>query len=64
MLHDLAGIDPDKPLGGPSESPSLWMMIGVAMAIQENGLTSIDYFAMLRGWELCRHSTSEITCSP
>jgi len=39
LLHDLAGIDPDKPLGGPSESPSLWMMIGVAMAIQENGLT-------------------------
>jgi len=50
----LTGIDPDKPLGIPSESPSVWMMVGVAMAIQENGLTSIDYFAMLRGWELCR----------
>ena len=48
----LTGIDPDKPLGIPSESPSVWMMVAVAMAIQENGITSIDYFAMLRGWEL------------
>ena len=48
----LTGIDPDKPLGIPKESPSVWMMVAVAMAIQENGITSIDYFAMLRGWEL------------
>lgn len=70
----LTGIDPDKPLGNPSESPSVWMMVGVAMAIHENGLmkreqsdaeredcratlndiTLIDYFAMLRGWELLK----------
>lgn len=50
----LTGIDPDKPLGIPSESPSVWMMVGVAMAIQENGMESLDYFAMLKGWDLCR----------
>jgi hypothetical protein len=30
------------------------MMVGTAMAIQENGTTSLDYFAMLRGWEMSR----------
>ena len=48
----LTGIDPDEPIGIPSEQPARWMMIGVAMAIQENGIGSLDYFAMLRGWEL------------
>ena len=73
----LTGIDPDEPIGIPSEHPARWMMVGVAMAIQENGLikreqsdarissaecedgrpkvngtSSIDYFAMLRGWEM------------
>ena len=55
----LTGIDPDKPLDSPSESPSVWMMVGAAMAIQENGITSIDYFAMLRGWELCRQDVQK-----
>ena len=50
----LTGIDPDDPIGIPSEQPSRWMMLGAAMAIQENGTTSLDYFAMLRGWEMCR----------
>ena len=49
----LTGISPDEPLGIPSEQPARWMMVGMAMAIQENGTKSIDYFAMLRGWELC-----------
>ena len=48
----LTGIGADEPLGIPSEQPSRWMMVGVAMAIQENGTTSIDWFAMLRGWEM------------
>ena len=73
----LTGIDPDEPIGIPSEHPARWMMVGVAMAIQENGLikreqsdarissaecedgrpkvngtSSIDWFAMLRGWEM------------
>ena len=50
----LTGIDPDEPIGIPSEKPSRWMMVGVAMAIQENGTDSLDYFAMLRGWQMCR----------
>ena len=75
----LTGIDPDEPIGIPSEKPSRWMMVGAAMAIQENGLgkreqsqaglnsaeredgrpqvngtESLDYFAMLRGWQMCR----------
>ena len=37
------------------EHPSRWMMVGIAMAIQENGTDSLDYFAMLRGWEMCRN---------
>ena len=51
----LTGIDSDEPIGIPSERPSRWMMVGVAMAIQENGTDSLDYFAMLRGWEMCRN---------
>ena len=47
----LTGIDPDEPIGIPSEKPARWMMVGVAMAIQENGTSRLDYFAMLRGWE-------------
>ena len=50
----LTGIGPDELLGIPSEQPSRWMMVGMAMAIQENGTDSLDYFAMLRGWEMCR----------
>ena len=50
----LTGIGPDEPIGIPSDKPSRWMAVGVAMAIQENGTESLDYFAMLRGWELCR----------
>ena len=50
----LTGIPPDEPIGIPSDQPARWMMVGVAMAIQENGTDSLDYFAMLRGWELAR----------
>ena len=53
-VSKLTGILPDEPLGIPSEQPSRWMALGAAMAIQENGTSSLDYFAMLRGWELCR----------
>ena len=51
---DPAGIGPDEPLGIPSESPARWIALGAAMAIQENGITSIDWFAMLQGWEMAR----------
>ena len=50
----LTGIDPDESIGIPSEQPSRWMMVGVAMAIRENGTDSLDWFAMLRGWELLK----------
>ena len=50
----LTGIGPDEPLGIPSDQPARWMALGIAMAIQENGTESLDYFAMLRGWALCR----------
>ena len=50
----LTGIDPDEPIGIPSDKPSRWMAVGVAMAIQENGTTSIDWLAMLKGWEMAR----------
>ena len=50
----LTGIQPDEPLGIPSEKPSRWLMVGAAMAIQECGWEGLDLFAMLRGWELAR----------
>jgi hypothetical protein len=50
----LSGIAPDEPIGIPSDRPARWMAIATAMAIQENGTTALDYFAMLRGWTLCR----------
>ena len=50
----LTGIGADEPLGIPSDKPGRWIALGVAMAIQENGITSIDWFAMLRGWEMAR----------
>ena len=50
----LTGIGADEPIGIPSDQPARWMALGVAMAIQENGTDSLDYFAMLRGWGLCR----------
>jgi hypothetical protein len=34
--------------------PERWMMLGVAMAIQECGTDSLDFFAMMRGWGLAR----------
>ena len=50
----LTGIPPDEPIGIPSDQPARWMAVGIAMAIQENGIESLDYFAMLRGWGLAR----------
>lgn len=50
----LTGIAPDEPIGIPSDQPARWIMLGLAMAIQENGPDSIDHFALLRGWTLSR----------
>lgn len=52
----LTGIDPDEPIGIPSDQPARWIMLGLAMAIQENGPDSIDHFALLRGWTLSRQN--------
>ena len=48
----LTGIGPDEPIGIPSDRPARWIMVGRAMAIQENGTESINDFAMLTGWDL------------
>jgi hypothetical protein len=53
-VSELTGIDPDEPIGIPLEKPARWMMVGAAMAVQENGTNVFDYFAMLRGWEMAR----------
>ena len=50
----LTDIPPDEPIGIPSDQPARWMAVGIAMAIQENGTDSLDYFAMLKGWTLAR----------
>ena len=50
----LTGIGYDEPLGIPSQQPARWLLLGAAMAIQENGTTSMDWFAMLKGWEMVR----------
>ena len=50
----LTQIPPDEPIGIPSECPDRWMSVARAMAIQENGIESIDDFAFHRGWALAR----------
>ncbi len=49
----LTGLDPDEALGIPKKQPACWMMVGLAMAMIENGTSSLDIFAMLKGWERC-----------
>ena len=51
-VTDRIGIGPDKELGDPQTHPTQWMMIGIAMAIVENGTTNLDYLSMLKGWEM------------
>ena len=50
----LTGINPDEPLGIPADRPAGWQLLGAAMAIQESGVEGMDFWAMLRGWELAR----------
>jgi hypothetical protein len=35
------------------------MMIGIAMAIVENGTTNLDYLSMLKGWEMAGFALNE-----
>ena len=60
----LTGIQPDEPIGIPSEQPSRWIALGAAMAIQENGTASMDWFAMLRGWSMARNEYDSRDLSP
>ena len=48
----LTGLVPDEPLGPPEQQPAHWLLLAAAMGIQENGSSSMDYFALLRGWQL------------
>ena len=54
LASRLTGIPPDEPIGIPSDQPQRWMMVG--MAIQEGGTEGLDYFAMMRGWGMCRQA--------
>ena len=51
-VTDYIGIGPDRELGNPATHPTQWMMLGMAMAIVENGTTNLDYLSMLKGWEM------------
>ena len=55
--HDVycgKAIDDTTVYGQVQGLPARWMMVGAAMAVQENGTNVFDYFAMLRGWEMAR----------
>lgn len=54
QVSRLTGLHPDEPLGIPSAHPERWLALAAAMAIHETGTTALDYFALLRGWSLCR----------
>ena len=58
-VTDRIGIGPDKELGDPQTHPTQWMMIGIAMAIVENGTTNLDYLSMLKGWEMAGFALNE-----
>ena len=51
-VAERTGIAPDQVLGDPATHPTQWMMIGIAMAIVENGTTNLDYLSMLKGFSL------------
>ena len=58
-VTDRIGIGPDKELGDPQTHPTQWMMIGIAMAIVENGTANLDYLSMLKGWEIAGFALNE-----
>ena len=55
-VTDRIGIGPDRELGDPATHPTQWMMIGIAMAIVENGTANINSIPMLKGWEMANNS--------
>ena len=51
-VAERTGIAPDQVLCDPATHPTQWMMLGIAMAIVENGTTNLDYLSMLKGFEM------------
>ena len=51
-VAERTGISADKELGDPATHAAQWLMIGMAMAIVENGTTNQDWLSMLKGFSL------------
>ena len=51
-VAERTGIYADESLDPPSEHPTQWMAIAMAMAIVECGTTNLSPFAMLKGFSL------------
>ena len=51
-VAERTGINADSVLGDPATHAAQWLMIGMAMAIVENGTTQQDWLSMLKGWEM------------
>ena len=51
-VAERTGISADKVLGDPTTHAAQWLMIGIAMAIVENGTTNQDWLSMLKGYSL------------
>ena len=54
-VSDYTGIAPNKVLGSPQENPTLWLLIGYAMAVVENG-KALPAVPMLKGFALANDS--------
>ena len=50
-VSDYTGIAPNKVLGSPQENPTLWLLIGYAMAVVECG-KALPAVPMLKGFAL------------
>ena len=55
-VSDYTGIAPNKVLGSPQENPTLWLLIGYAMAVVENG-KALPAVPMLKGFALASEKT-------
>ena len=51
-VAERTGINADKELGDPATHVAQWLMIGMAMAIVENGTANQDWLSMLKGYSL------------
>lgn len=51
-VAERTGINADKELGDPATHAAQWLMLGMAMAIVENGTANQDWLSMLKGFEM------------